>query len=174
MVIRMNARCLIGLFRTVFVITDQIPRFRSTFVALSCILAVLGLLLLALLKLRGRSLRIVAAIVLPILLAFCSFWYISGDLRAFEYSLHADDYKNAVLQYRSGDYQTAEGVASGGRYTHEGGFCFLAGSTQICTSPYFKEVGYHRNGTSPFILENGMRVKVYYDDGTILRIDQLE
>jgi len=170
----MNAACSLGMIRTVFLITDQIPSFRSTLIAFSCVVAVVVLLFVALLKLRGRRLRIAAAIVLPILLMVCSAWFVPGLGHWFEFSVRAEDYRKALAQYCSGNYKVAEGVASEGQYTHDGGFCFVAGSTRLCTGPYFKEVGYHRNGTSPFILEDGMRVRVYYLDQTILRIDQLD
>jgi hypothetical protein len=170
----MNVSCSFALIRTVFVITDQVPSLRSIMAPFSCVVAILALLLLALLKLRRRRLRLTAAIVLPIVLIICWYWTLFGVLHWFTYSVDADKFSSAFQQYQNGDYQTAEGVVSGCQYTHEKGFCFSAGSTQVCTGPHFTRVGYHRNGTSPFILEDGMKVRVYYRDGTILRIDLIE
>lgn len=170
----MNVVCTLAMFRTVFVITDQVPSLRSVTVPLAFLIAIFALLLLALIRLRGSRLRIAAAIVLLIALMVCSINFMIGALHWLSYSDRADEYASAIRQYQGGDYKTAEGIVSEIEYTRDRGLCFLAGSAQICTTAPIRGVGYQRNGALPFRLEDGMKVRVFYHDGTILRIDLIE
>jgi hypothetical protein len=162
------------MFRTVFVITDQVPSFRSVAVPLAFLIAIMGLLLLALIKLRGSRLRIAAASVLLVALMACSIRFLIGAVDWLSYLDRAEEYASAIRQYQGGDYKTAEGTVSQIDYTPDRGLCFLAGGAQICTAAPLRGVGYQRNGSLPFRLEDGMKVRVFYHDGTILRIDLIE
>jgi hypothetical protein len=51
--------------------------------------------------------------------------------------------------------------------------CFYVDKTQLCSDVSATPVGYHRDGAA-FQIENGLRVKVFYHNPVILRIDLID
>jgi hypothetical protein len=80
----------------------------------------------------------------------------------------------AIQQYERADYLTVEGTISGYKYIpEENRSCFLVDQTEVCSYASTLPFGYHRNGTS-LVIRDGMRVRVFFREPLIFRIDLIE
>jgi hypothetical protein len=159
--------------RTVFVITDQLvsvwPFARSLmYLAILC-----GALYISRRIPRQRIRRTAYIGLLDI--GFIVFSRLNFRVAsALPFIFRTSELDAAIQQYEHGNYQTVEGTVSGYKYIPEKArSCFLVDQTEVCSYASTLPIGYHRNGET-FVVRDGMRVKVFYHEPLIFRIDLVE
>ena len=166
---------LIGLLRTVFVITDQ---NLSVWQGLSW--PTLSLLAICLFFAAARISNLAArrsAFAVLAILAVLGFWRGAMLIPEFlPYAWNRSELDTAIQQYQRGEYSVIEGVMS--RYTVSADrrrSCLYVNETAVCTDMSHGPIGYHGDiHTISFRELSGKHIRVLYHYPTILRIDLLE
>jgi len=160
--------------RTVFVITEQAPPLASIIALLTVGLAA-GCLLLVLKRLHNKFMRRAATAVLLVICLTTLFIGMKRTVDNLSTVFHLADLQFAIRQYQHGDYVTFEGVVSDCRVNGRGDvsigeICFCVAANPVCINLSRGGIGYHLNGAY-YPIEDGMRVKIFYHDPVILRVD---
>ena len=159
--------------RTVFLITDQkLPPVPIAHYVL-CMAAVCAALVISVIFARG-NLKLVFGAGFAIAGAVVGIHFINVVTERLPFELRSHELESAIHQYEHGDYMIADGTVKGYEFTDgKHGICYYLDATQVCTYDSTIPVGYHfaRNG---FVLRKGMRVRIFYHEPLILRIDVVE
>jgi hypothetical protein len=166
---------LIGVFRIVFVITDQkLPVWQTWAWPALSLLAIC--LFFAAARVSNVIVRRSAFGFLAILtaLGLCRGVLLIPDY--LPYAWNQSELDTAVQQYQRGEYSVIEGVVS--RYTISADrrrTCLYIDETAACTDMSHGPIGYHGDIRTISVRElSGKHVRVFYHAPIILRIDRLE
>jgi hypothetical protein len=159
--------------RTVFLISEQTPPAYFILTALT-ITVTSGLLIFFVRKMHNTFARRSIYVVLSIVCATALFTAIKNTAEALPFVFNSKQLNSAIQQYKRGDYVTFEGIVSeyqvNAKRTES---CFRVDGNHVCTNMSGGPYGYRRDGsTSP--VEDGMRVKVFYHEPVILRVDVMD
>ena len=163
----------LAMLRIVFVITDQKFSTRQ-FVAWVILLLVAAGLLFACGRIERTLLRRGAYVFLSIFVVVLLVRVVMLVEGFLPFARNKAELDSAVGQYENEDYTVLEGTVSSYQISLDRTqACFYVDKTQLCSDVSATPVGYHRNA-SAFQIEDGMRVKVFYHNPLILRIDLID
>ncbi len=163
----------LAMLRIVFVITDQ--EFATAQFARWVFLILVAAVLLFLCGRIERVLLRRGAYVFLSIFAILMVVRVVMLIDAFlPFARNKAELDSAVGQYENEDYTVLEGTVSSYQTSLDRTqACFYVDKTQLCSDVSATPVGYHRDAAA-FQIENGLRVKVFYHNPLILRIDLID
>jgi hypothetical protein len=168
-------------FTTVFIFTDSADgAFRSIIQSSVCVTIIViiigGFIFGSAIKNQKKDTQIPNGISVVILVVFLMYFIanaLAGQLG--DYTRTNLQYRHLLDVYNNQQYRVAEGIVevlhtqpwSG----HDKGDIIRIGQATLEVNYYVATVGYKKTIANGGVLKNGVYARVYYTDGTILRVD---
>jgi len=163
----------LAMLRIVFLITDQ--KFAAgQFARWVFLLLAAAALLFACARIERILLRRGAYVVVWILLIGIVVRIVMLVEAFLPFARNKAELDAAIEQYQNKDYTILEGTVGSYQISlDKSQACFYVDKTQLCSDVSATPVGYHRDAAA-FQIEDGLRVRVFYHNPLILRIDLMD
>lgn len=159
-------------FSTIFVITEETYIQEPYYWGL---LALVGGILFLVFQLRRKMTSVKGYFASIFLMVWGIIWFVASLDWQVSYNRRLDTY---VSLYNEINYEIVEGIVNvqyrGQKEGHDGGDVIVIDKKEFQLSHFTATPAYHESIVYGGVLRNGVYVRIYHNNGDILRIDKME